>query len=237
MNRRLTLAAGVATVAIAVTACNSSSTPSSPNAPSASSVTPVTGDDKQRAAAIQLTVADLPGDWKSQKITTKPAEQQEEDAFFDGCLGTPTIDDVQTASSQVQFNRADGFLFAHGLINVTTTEALAQKYEAALSGSQAVSCAAADAKKFFKAPKDATIVSIVGSPLTPPEPVFGYRVVITLHLTAKDRDVPLTFDTYGVIVKRFITRVTFEGVIQAPQRSLADSVTAKVFARAIANAA
>ena len=244
MNRRLTLVAALATMPLVVTACNSSSSPpSSLSTPSAQettpapSSTPVTGDDKQRATAIQLTVTDLPGDWKSEPIKATAAEQKEEDAFFDGCLGTPTIEDVQTATSHVEFNRGDGFLFADGLIDVTTTEDLAQKYQAALSGPDVARCAEADAKKFFKAPKDTTIVSIVGSKLTPPEPAFGYRIVITLHLTAKDRDVTLTIDTYGVVVKRFITQVSFEGLIQAPQPSLEDAVTAKVFARAIANSA
>lgn len=244
MNRLLT-AAVVLTLPVALSACNSSSSPSSLNPPSAaettppasSTPTPVTGNDQQRAEAIQLSAADLPDGWKSQKITTTVKEQQEEDAFFDGCLGVPTIEDVQTATTHVEFGRSDGFAFADSLINVTKDEALAQQYQAALTGDKTPGCVEADAKKFFKAPKDTTIKSIVASKLPVPEPGFGYRVVITLHLETKNRDLSLTIDTYGVVVKRFIVQVTFDGVIQPIQQSLEDSVTAKVFARAIANAA
>jgi len=243
MNRLLTVAA-VLSLPLTLTACNSSSTPSALKSPSASptptptpTVTPVTGDDKQRAAAIQLTASDLPSGWQSQKITTTAKEQQEEDAFFDGCLGVPTIEDVETASDHVEFGRSDGFAFADSLINVAKDESLAQQYQAALAGAKTPDCVESDAKKFFKAPKDTTIKSIVASKLTVPEPGFGYRVVVTLHLEAKDRDLSLTIDTFGVVVKRFIVQVTFDGVIQPIQQSLEDSVTAKVFARAIANAA
>lgn len=243
MNRLLTVAA-VLSLPIAVTACNSSSTPSSLKSPSANptsaaptpSTSPVTGNDTQRVAAIQLTAADLPSGWKSQKISATAKEQEAEDAYFDGCLGVPTIEKVQAATGHVEFGRSDGFAFADSLINVTTDETLAQQYQAALAGAKTPDCVEADAKKFFKAPKDTRIVSIVASKLTAPAPAFGYRVVITLHLETKDRDVTITIDTYGVVVKRFIVQVTFEGVIQPPQTSLEDSVTAKVFARAIANA-
>lgn len=238
MNRRFALAAAL-WLPLALTACDSSSRPSTLNtAPAPSSSSPAADlTDQQRAAAIQLTVADLPSGWKAQQISTTPAQRRAEDAYFDGCLGVPTIESTQTTSSDVEFGRADGFAFADGLINVTKTQAQADGYNTALTGPKTAGCAEATAKKFFKAPKDSTIAGIVGIKLTVPDPGFGYRVVITLHLTSKNRDVRLTLDTYGVVAKRFIVQVAFTGVIQPPQQSLEDSVSAKVFARATGYAA
>ncbi len=244
MNRLIALASVLA-LPMALSACNSSSTPSAHNSPS-SAVTPTptvsspapvsTGDDKQRVAAIQLTADDLPSGWKSQRITTTAAQQTKEDAYFDACLGVPTIETEQTTSSAVEFGRADGLAFADGLINVTKTADEAQADWNAFTGPKGVDCAVADAKKFLKPPKGDSIVSITGSRLAVANGQFGVRTVVTLKLSG-GREVTLTSDDIGIIAKRFEIQVTFTGVVQPPQKALEDSVTAKVFARAAANAA
>ena len=245
MNRVLAVATVLA-LPMAVSACTSSSTPSAHNSPSSavvpsstptSSPTPVsTGDDKQRAGAIQLTVGDLPSGWKSNRITTTAAQQRQEDTYFDACLGVPTIETEQTTSSAVEFGRSDGLAFADGLINVTKTADEAQADWNAFIGPKGVDCAVADAKKFLKPPKGASIVSITGSRLAVPNGQFGVRTVVTLKLS-NGREVTLTSDDIGMIAKRFEIQVTFTGVVQPVQKALEDSVAAKVFARAAANAA
>jgi len=245
MNRLFALATVLA-LPLAVTACSSSSsTPSAHNSPTSAVVptsssptpTPVSGgDDKQRVAAIQLTLADLPSGWKSNRITTTPAQQRQEDAYFDACLGVPTIETEQTTSSAVEFDRSDGLAFADGLINVTKTADEAQADWNAFIGPKGVNCAVADAKKFLKPPKGASIVSITGSRLAVPSGQFGVRTVVTLKLS-NGKDVTLTSDDIGMIAKRFEIQVTFTGVIQPAPKALEDSVVAKVFARAAANAA
>ena len=245
MNRLVTLAT-VLTLPVAVTACkSSSSSTSSLNSQSSSttttlaapSATPIsTGDDKQRVKAIQLTAADLPSGWKPQKITTPASKQREEDAYFDACLGVPTIEDEQTTSSDVEFGRPDGFAFADGVINVTKTVPEAQADLAALTGPKAVSCSLADAKKFLTAPKGAKIVSLTVKPLSVPAGEIGLRMASTLKLS-NGRDVTITSDTIGVIVKRFEVQLNFTSVVQPPQPALEQSVAAKVFARAMANSA
>ncbi|MDQ1685868.1 MAG: hypothetical protein QOC82_2605 [Frankiaceae bacterium] len=242
MKHRLTLAAALVLAPIVVTACNSSSTPSAGKSPPASPSSPapntspsVGGDDKQRTAAIQLTAADLPTGWKSEAVKTTPAQQRAEDEYFDACLGVPTIETIQTTSSVVDFSRSDGFAFADGLVNVTTTEAQAQQDEEALTGPKAVDCAVATTKKFLTPPNGAKILSIIGSKLDQPEGHIGIRTIVTFQLS-NGRKVTLTSDTIGIIVKRFEVQINFTGVVQPPQQSLEDSVSAKVFARAIANA-
>lgn len=244
MNRSLAVAA-VLTLPIAVTACkSSSSSTSAQNSPPAVTTTTVTtvvapvhsASDKQLAAAIQLTAADLPSGWKSQKITTTAAQQRKEDAYFDACLGVPTIEDEQTTSSDVEFGRSDGFAFVDGLINVTKTEPEAVADQAALTGPKAVDCAVADAKKFLTPPKGARIVNIAGSRLAVPSGEIGLRTVVTMRLS-NGQNVTLTSDTIGLIAKRFEVQLAFTGVVQAPQKALEESVSAKVFARAMANSA
>jgi hypothetical protein len=243
MNRPLSLAIALA-LPIALTACNSSSNKpvaqNSASQPASSTPTPTPtaagGTDAQRVAAIQLTAADLPSGWKTQALTTTPAKQREEDAYFDACLGVPTIEDIQTTSSEKDFARPDGFAFAGGLINVTKTAAQAQQDQVALTGPKAVSCGVADAKKFLTPPKGARIVSITGSKLDVPSGQIGIRTVITLKLS-NGRDVTLTTDDIGIIVNRFEVQLNFTGVVQPVQKTLEDAVTAKVFARAMANAA
>jgi len=244
MKRLLSLAA-VLTLPVGLVACSSSSSPSAlKSSPDTATTVPVTttlptvnaGDDKQRAAAIQLTAADLPSGWKAQKINTPASKQREEDAYFDKCLGVPTIEDEQTTSSDVEFGRPDGFSFADGLVNVTKTEPEAAADLAALTGPKGVSCSLADAKKFLTAPKGAKIVSLTANRLSVPAGQIGIRLVSTLRLS-NGRDVSITSDTIGVIVKRFEVQLNFTGVIQPPQKALEQAVAAKVFARANANAA
>lgn len=244
MIRPLALVTALA-LPIALTACNSpakkpvtqptASVPvsSSPSTPTAS---PVSGTDKERVAAIQLKLDDLPSGWKEQPSTTTAAKQREEDAYFDACLGVPTIEDIQTTSSVADFGRSDGFGFADGLVNVTTTEAQAQQDLTALTGPKGVDCAVADEKKFLTPPKGSTIVSITGSKLSVPSGQIGIRTVVTLKLS-NGREVTLTSDDIGIIVKRFEVQVNFTGVVQPVQPSLEQQVVAKVFARAAENAA
>ncbi|MBV9097878.1 MAG: hypothetical protein JO079_07465 [Frankiaceae bacterium] len=243
MNRLLT---GVAALALplVLTACNSSSPkPQSQPSPSAAATTPApaptptataTGDDKQRVAAIQLALSDLPSGWKTQPNTTTAAEQLKNDRNFDTCLGEPTIETIQTTSSEVDFSRGDGFAFAATLINVTKTEAQATPYLAVLNGPKGVSCSVASARR-QPPPKGAAVVNVTGSQLPAPAGAFGIRVVLTYKLSS-GRQVTLTVDDFGMVVKRFITQVVFTGLVQPPQKALEDSVTAKVFARAAANA-
>jgi len=244
MNRLLTGAAALA-LPLALAACgSSSSTPQSLNTPSApttsltpnSSPTTVPGaTDKQRVAAIQLALSDLPSGWKAQATTTTKAEQLKNDRDFDTCLGMPTIDTIQTASSEADFSRADGFAFASTLINVTKTEAQATPYLAVLNSQKGVSCSVASARE-QPPPKGATVVNVTGSKIAAPAGAFGIRVVLTYKLS-NGRQVKVTVDDFGVIVKRFIVQVDFTGLIQPPQKALEDSVVAKVFARTDANAA
>lgn len=244
MNRLVALATVLA-LPLAVSACNSSSTPSAHNSPS-SAVTPTpttsspapvnTGDDKQRVASIELAAGDLPSGWASQKSSTTAAEQLKEDKNFDACLGVPTIETEQTTSTDVEFGRSDGLAYAENLINVTKTEAQAQVDQAALIGPKGVSCAVANAKKFLKPPKGGTIVNITGSRLAVPNGEIGIRTVVTLKLS-NGRQVTVTNDDIGIVAKRFEVQLAFTGLIQPPQKALEDSVTAKVFARAAANAA
>jgi hypothetical protein len=244
MNRLLTLAATL-TLPVALTACNSSSsTPSAHDSPSAppSSASPspsptanAGGTDQQRVTAIQLTLTDLPSGWKAQPNTTTAAEQLKNDKEFDTCLGMPTIETIQTTSSEVDFSRADGFAFAATLINVTKTEPHAAPYQAVLAGPKGVSCSVASARS-QPPPKGAKLVSATGSKLDAPAGEFATRTVVTYKL-ANGRDVSLTIDDFGMVVKRFIVQVAFTGVIQPPQKALEDSVVAKVLARATANAA
>lgn len=245
MIRPLALVTALA-LPLALTGCNSKSgsprTHSSPSAPvsasaSASATAPTSAaSDAQRIAAIQLTIDDLPSGWKAQPSTTTAAKQREEDAYFDACLHVPTIEDIQTASSVADFGRSDGFGFADGLVNVTTTEEQAQQDLAALTGPDAVNCAVADEKKFLAPPKGATIVSITGSKLDVPSGQIGIRTVVTLKLS-NGREVKLTSDDIGIIVKRFEVQVNFTGVVQPMQPALEQQVVAKVFARATENAA
>lgn len=240
MNRLLTFAT-VLMLPVVVTACSSSSTPSAHNSPTSAVVpsqtpsSPPTADDRQLTASIQLAVGDLPSGWKSQKVSTTPAQQLEEDTYFDACLGVPTIESEQTTSSDVDFERADGFARADGLINVTKTEAQAQVDQVALTGPKAVGCAVAGEKKFLAPPKGTKIVSITGSKLDVPSGQIGIRTIVTLKLS-NGREVTLTSDDIGIIVKRFEVQVAFSGLVQPPQKALEDSVTAKVFERAMANA-
>ena len=240
--RRLPIVAAVLALPLVVTACGkSSSTPSSLKSPSAEatssapSATPVTGDDKTRAAAIQLTVADLPDGWKSQKITTTKAKERQEDADFDACLGVPTVEDVETTSNEVEFDRSDGFAFLSGLINVTKTEDQAQAYQAALTGPKMIDCSVASERKYFPPPAGSKVVSITGSKLDVPAPGIGVRTVLTLQLK-NGRKVTITSDVYGVVVKRFVVQLNFTGLIQPMQKALEVDVSTKVFTRALANA-
>ncbi|MDQ1746026.1 MAG: hypothetical protein QOD07_289 [Frankiaceae bacterium] len=245
MNRLLTLAATL-TVPIALTACGgSSSTPSAhdtPSAPPSSSAPPSPsptatsgGTDQQRVTAIQLALTDLPSGWKSQPDTTTAAERLKNDRQFDTCLGLPTIETIQTTSSEVDFGRGDGFAFAATLINVTKNEPQAAPYQAVLAGPKGVSCSVASARS-QPPPKGAKLVSATGSRLDAPAGEFAMRTVVTYKL-ANGRNVSLTIDDFGMVVKRFIVQVAFTGVIQPPQKALEDSVVAKVLARATANAA
>jgi len=238
MNRLLTFATAL-TLPVLVTACNSSSTPSAHNSPSSvpsqTPSSPATGDDKTLTASIQVAAGDLPSGWKSQPPSTTAAQQLKEDTYFDACLGVPTIDTEQTTSSDVEFERADGLAYVDGLINVTKTEAQAQVDQVALTGPKAVDCALAAEKKFFAPPKGTTIVSITGSKLDVPSGQIGIRIIVTLKLS-NGREVTFTSDDIGMIVKRFEVQVTFSGLVQPPQKALEDSVTAKVFARAMADA-
>ena len=242
MNRLLVVTAALA-LPIAVTSCsNSKPSPSSLNTPSATPTpttptpTPVTGNDKTRAAAIQVHLADLPDGWKAQKITTTAAKQRAEDAAFDKCLSVPTVEDVETTSSDVEFGRSDGFAFVDGLINVTKTEEQAQQYQTALAGSKAVTCAVSNARKFLTAPAGAKIVSITGSKLDVPGGGIGIRSVVTLQFK-NGRKVSITSDDYGIVVKRFVIQATFTGVIQPMQQTFELGVVTKVFTRALASAA
>lgn len=242
--KRLVTIAAVLTMPVGIVACSSSSSPSAlKSSPDTATTVPVTttlpvvnaGNDKQRVAAIQLKASDLPSGWKPQHIDTPPSKQREEDAYFDKCLGVPTIEDEQTTSSDVEFGRSDGLSFTDGLVNVTNTEPEAAADQAALTGPKGVSCTLADAKKFLTAPKGAKIVSLTANRLSVPAGEIGLRLVSTLRLS-NGREVSVTSDTIGVIVKRFEVQLNFTGVIQAPQKALEQAVAAKVFARAIANA-
>jgi len=240
MNRLLVATAALA-LPIAVTACNSSTNPSSLDTttatptPTTPSATPAAGDDQARVAAIQMSLADLPSGWKSQPIRTSAAEQAKDDARFDACLGVPTIDAVRTAQSEVDFGRADGFAFAGTLINATHSEAQAQPYLTALSGPKAVQCSIAETRR-EPPPKGATLVNVTGGQLTMAGAQFGFRTTSTYRLS-NGRNVSVTTDEFGVVVKRFVVQVDFTGVIQPVQQSLESELTAKVIARASVNAA
>lgn len=245
MNRPLTLATALALPLLA-TACNSSSSPSaqkssspiaSPTMPAPAATSPAAAGatDKQRADAIQLTAADLPTGWKFEKVTTTAAQQRKDDAEFDACLGQPTIEAIETASSEQDYGRADGFAFAGSLINVTKSEAQAQPYLTALEGPKGIPCSVASARR-QPPPKGATIANVTGSKLAAPAGAVGIRVVVTYKFS-NGRQIPVTIDDFGMAVKRFIVQVDFSGVIQPPQQALESSVTAKVFARAAVNAA
>ena len=240
--RRLPILATVLALPMVMTACNSSSTPSSLKSPSAAptsaapSVTPVTGDDKARAAAIQVAAGDLPAGWKPEKITETAAKQRQIDTDFDRCLGAPVVEDVETTSNEVEFSRSDGFAFVEGLINVTKTEAQAQLYQRVLSGPKGISCAIANERKYLPPPSGSKLVSVTGSRLDVPAPGIGIRTVATLRLQ-NGREISITTDDYGIVVKRFVVQVSCTGFVQPLQKTLEVGVAAKVFARALADAA
>jgi hypothetical protein len=247
MKPRLALVAALS-LPLTLAACNSTSTTATPpkssaptsaptSAPSSAAPTLNAGDDKQRASAIQMTIADLPSGWKAGKNTTPVAKQRAEDAFYDNCLHVPVIETIQTTSSQANFDRSDGFAFVDSLINVTKTEEQAQQDLAALSGPNGVSCSISSEKKFLTPPKGSTIVDITGSRLAESTPgEFGIQTVVTLRLSS-GKEVKIISDDIGLVVKRFEIQLNFTSIIQPPQTSLEQDVTAKVFARATANAA
>lgn len=210
--------------------------PSSGTTTSAAPRAATGGSDRQRAGDIQVRAADLPSGFRAQPVTTSAARQRQDDEYFDACLHVPTIDTVQTTSSEAVFARSDGFAFVEGLINVTRTTAEAQRDLDALVQPDAWRCAVAAERRFVTPPKGATVAAVTGSRLTEPTGEFGIRTVVTLRL-ANGRQVDLTSDTIGLVVKRFEVQLQFTGVVQQPQPALERMVTDRVFARARADAA